>query len=58
MLDSLGRDSSPGAAELSQLLVRRWKETNAPAADASAAQLPECSVRRAALEQLAIAWRP
>jgi len=56
MLDSLSHDNSPAAAELSQLLVRRWAETNAPAAAAWATQLPESSARRDALEQVAIAW--
>lgn len=56
MLDSLARDVSPEAAELRQLLVHRWAETNAPAAAAWATQLPEGSARRAALEQVAITW--
>ena len=56
MLDSLARDLSPSAAELRQLLVHRWAETNAPAAAAWATQLPEGPARRAALEQVAITW--
>src|ERR1035438_7523677 len=56
MLDSLARDISPGAAELRQLLVHRWAETNAPAAAAWATQLPEGSARRAAPDQVATPW--
>jgi hypothetical protein len=56
MLDSLARDARPAAAELCQLLVRRWAEADAPSAAAWTAQLPDGSVRRAALEQVAIAW--
>jgi hypothetical protein len=56
MLDALARDSSPAAADLRQLLVRRWAESDAPAAAAWTAQLPDGLVRRAALEQVAIAW--
>jgi hypothetical protein len=56
MLDSLALEASPHAAELRQLLVHRWAETNAPAAAAWATQLPEGSARRAALEQVAITW--
>ena len=56
MLDSLVRDARPAAAELCQLLVRRWAEADAPAAAAWAAQLPQSPVYRAALEQAAIAW--
>ncbi len=56
MLDSLALDASPGAAELCQLLVRRWAESDAPAAATWTSQLPESPVRRAALEQVAIAW--
>ena len=55
-LDALVLDASPGAAELRQLLVRRWAESDAPAAAAWTSQLPEGSLRRAALEQVAIAW--
>ena len=56
MLDSLVRDARPVAAELCQLLVRRWAEADAPAAAAWAAQLSQSPVYRTALEQVAIAW--
>jgi hypothetical protein len=56
ILDSLACDISADAAELRQLLVHRWAETNAPAAAAWATQLPEGPARRAALEQVAITW--
>ena len=55
-LMSLALDASPGAAELCQLLVRRWAEGDAPAAATWTSRLPESPVRRAALEQVAIAW--
>ena len=54
LLDSLAHDASPGAAELRHLAVRRWVETDAPAAAAWTSQLPEGPVGRAALEQVAI----
>src|SRR5208282_968965 len=56
VLDALVRDAGPAAAELCQLLVRRWAEADAPAAAAWAAQLPQSPLYRAALEQVAIAW--
>ncbi len=56
VLDSLARDARPAAAELCQLLVRRWAEADAASAAAWTTQLPEGPVRRAALEQVAIAW--
>jgi hypothetical protein len=56
VLDALASDPSPVAADLRQLLVRRWAERDAPAAAAWTAGLPEDSARRAALEQVAIAW--
>ncbi len=56
MLDALASDPSPVAADLRQLLVRHWAESDAPAAAAWTAGLPEDSARRAALEQVAIAW--
>jgi hypothetical protein len=56
MLDSLARDARPAAAELGELLVRRWAEADAPAAAAWTARLPQSPVYRAALEQVAIAW--
>lgn len=55
MLDSLALDASPKAAEMSLLLVRRWAESDAPAAAAWTLQLPENPVWRAALERVAIA---
>jgi len=55
-LASLAGDVSPGAAELSQLLVRRWAEKDAPAAAAWTSQLPDGPLSRAAREQIAIAW--
>ena len=42
-LDALASDPSPAAADLRQLLVRRWAESDAPAAAAWTAQLPEGS---------------
>ena len=56
MLDSLALDASPGAAEMSLLLVRRLAESDAPAAAAWILQLPDSPVCRDALEQVAIAW--
>lgn len=56
VLDSLVSNTRPAAAELGLLLVRRWAEADAPAAAAWAAQLPQCPMYRAALEQVAIAW--
>ena len=56
VLDMLASDLSPAAADLRQLLVRRWADSDAPAAAAWTAQLPEGSAHRAALEQVAIAW--
>jgi hypothetical protein len=56
LLGSLVRLSSPGAAELRQLLVQRWTENDAPAAAAWAAGLTEGSGRRSALEHVAITW--
>jgi len=55
-LDALTRDSGPEAAELRHLLVRRWAESDAPAAAAWASRLPEGQVGRDALEQVAIVW--
>jgi hypothetical protein len=45
-----------GASELRQLLVRRWAETDAPAAAVWVAQLPEGAARHETLQQVAIAW--
>jgi hypothetical protein len=56
VLDSLAGDPSSAAADLRQLLVRRWAESDAPAAAAWTEQLLDGPVRRAALEQVAIAW--
>jgi len=56
VLDSLANDVIPEAAELRQLLVRRWAERDAPAVAAWTSQMPESAARRAALEQVAIAW--
>jgi len=56
MLDSLVQDGGPGGAELRNLLVRRWAESDAPTAAAWTLQLPESPIYRAALEQVAIAW--
>jgi hypothetical protein len=55
-LDLLTRDPDQAADELRQLLVRRWAESDAPAAATWASQLPEGPIRCAALEQVAIAW--
>jgi hypothetical protein len=55
-LDSLTREGSPATAELRQLLVRRWAESDAPAAAAWTSQLSESAFCSAALKQVAIAW--
>ena len=55
-LDALMLDVSSGAVEMSVLLVRRWAESDAPAAATWASPLPENPVRRAVFEQIAIAW--
>ncbi|HZR17488.1 MAG TPA: hypothetical protein VFE51_09190 [Verrucomicrobiae bacterium] len=55
-LDLLQHDVSPAGAELRPLLVRRWAESDAPAAASWTLQLSESPVRCAALEQVAIAW--
>jgi len=55
-LDALALDASPRAAELSQLLLRRWAESDPVAAAEWTSQLPEFRARPAALEQVAIAW--
>jgi hypothetical protein len=56
LVDALARDPRPSAADLRQLLVRRWAENDAPATAAWAEQLEESSLRRTACEQIAIAW--
>ncbi|HZR18799.1 MAG TPA: hypothetical protein VFE51_16040 [Verrucomicrobiae bacterium] len=54
-LDSLGQDSDPAINELRTRLVRRWAEENPTAAREWISEQPEGRIRRAALEQIAIA---
>ena len=56
MLEALVHDTRPAAAELSQSLVRRWAEADAPTAAAWISRLPEGPICQAAFEQVAIAW--
>jgi len=55
-LNSIAGDLSPEAAELRPLLARRWAEADPGQAAAWASALPEGPDRRAALEQVAIAY--
>jgi hypothetical protein len=55
-LDLFAHDADPEAAELCQLLVRRWAESDPSAAAAWTSELPEGSLSKAASEQIAIAW--
>jgi hypothetical protein len=56
VLDSLSAPVTVVAAELTELLVRRWAEANASQAASWAARLPQGSLRRNALNQVAIIW--
>jgi hypothetical protein len=55
-LEAFAEDDSAEGGELRQLLVRRWAESDASSAAAWASQCPEGPIRRAMLEQVAIAW--
>jgi hypothetical protein len=55
-LDSLIGKLSPAAAELQELLVRRWAESNPSATASWAAKLSEGPARQAAFTQIAVAW--
>jgi hypothetical protein len=56
LLDSLALDTSPGAAEMSLPLIRRWAVSNPAVAAAWTSQLPKSPEGHAALKQVAIAW--
>lgn len=55
-LDKLSTKVDPDSTEMQKLLIRRWAESDAPAAAAGATQYPESSIRNDMLEQVAIAW--
>jgi hypothetical protein len=55
-LEALVLDARPAAAELSQILVRRWAEADAPTAAAWISQLPEGPSCQSSFGQVAIAW--
>ena len=55
-LQRITASSAPVAAELEQLLVRRWAEADPTQAAAWAAARPEDARQQRALEQIAIVW--
>ncbi|HUR45200.1 MAG TPA: hypothetical protein VMZ27_04910 [Candidatus Saccharimonadales bacterium] len=56
VLDRLTVESTPLAAEITQLLLRRWAESEPEAAAAWTASLPEGISARSGIEQVTIAW--
>jgi hypothetical protein len=56
MLDWLVRIESSAAAELREVLIRRWAETDGPAAAAWAARLEPGPASHDALTQVALGW--
>lgn len=54
--DSLARDASRGATDLRQRLIRRWAQTDGPAAAAWAAQLWQEPTYHETLTQVALGW--
>lgn len=56
LLDSLVRLESSAAADLRQRLIRRWAETDGPAAAAWASQLWQGPTYHEALTQVALGW--
>ena len=55
-LDALAFETSPGAAEMSLLLVRRWAESDPAAASKWISRLGESPQSRAMVKQVAVAW--
>jgi hypothetical protein len=56
LCDSLARDLSQGAADLRQRLIRRWAQTDGPAAAMWTAQLRQEATYDEALTQVALGW--
>jgi hypothetical protein len=54
--DALARDAARGATDLRHQLIRRWAQTDGPAAAAWAAQLRNEPAYREALNQVALGW--
>ena len=55
-LATLFNQNTPAAAQLRDLLVRRWAETDPSAAAAWVTQLPPGSAAQSALQQVGLAW--
>jgi hypothetical protein len=56
LCDSLARDASHGATDLRERLIRRWAQTDGPAAAAWTAQLRQEATYDEVLTQVALGW--